>query len=172
MEVVEDDTPRKMTARGWCALTALVFPLILIAGAGWYIFVPREAELATIAEMGRLPLPEDATVLHSSVLTVPWDSVYAHLRMSAEDFKRFRSEIDFDLTRDPDMVRATVGMMTWHHGDPPEWWHPDGMDDPLAAWASRPALSPGATWSRWVAILAQEKSDGTVEILLHATQDP
>lgn len=143
-----------------------------MAGAGWHFVVPREADLATVAEVSRLPLPEDATLLNSSAQTFPFQSVYAHVRMSAESFRQVRSQIDFDLTRDAEMVEATRGQMSWHHGDAPDWWRPESLRDPLAAWASRPASPMSADWSRWVAVLAREKPDGTVEIYLHATQDP
>ncbi len=165
---------RKRSSRA-CGLAVLIGLGLLVAVVsltGWYVFVPRSADLATVAEISQLPLPDDAALLQSSAGRFPWESVYAHLRLTEEHFERFRSQIDFELTRDPEMVQATVDVMRWHHGDRPDWWAPEGLTDPLAAWAARPAAPESEDWSRWVAILAEEKPDGSVEVYLHATQDP
>jgi len=168
----QSERPRHLSPRGWCCLALIALPSVLLAAAGWYMLIPRETDLTTLAEISRLPLPEDATLLHSSAQMFAFHSAYAHVRMSEERFGQFRAELDFELTREAEMVQAASGQMAWHHGDEPEWWRPDGLNDPLAAWASRPASPAGEDWSRWVAVLADEKHDGTVEIFLFATQDP
>jgi hypothetical protein len=174
--MTEDGAPEPPTrGRRTCAtLIALAIVLCFgtVAVAGWYLAIPHSVDLATVADVSRLPLTGNARLLQSSFSRFPWESVYAHLRMTAEQFERFQSEIDFELTRDAAQVTATVDVMRWYHGDEPDWWAPESLADPLAAWASRPAAPESATWSRWVAIVARERTDGSVEMYLHATQDP
>jgi hypothetical protein len=131
-----------MTPRGWCALIVLAVPLLIVAADRWYmsyISSPSAGDLATVSEISRLALPDEATLLHSSAQRFPWESAYAHLRMSERQFEHFRSAIDFKFTRDREMVQATRGQMRWYHGDRPEWWRPQALNDPLAACVSRPA---------------------------------
>ena len=163
---------KRMTARGWGCLVLLLLPPLAFVLVGWYMTLPRQIDLVGLAEISRLPLPDNATLLQSSVLRFPFDSAYAHLRMSDVQFERFQSEIDFDFARDPEMVGAAHNAMVWHHGETPDWWRPGDISDPLAAWASRPAMPPDADWSRWVAILAGQRPDGSLEMYLFATQDP
>jgi len=162
--------------RSRACLLGAILCIVLVVGAvslaGWYFTTPRNADLTTVADVSRLPLSGNATLLQSSFSRFPLEAVYAHLRMTKEQFERLRSQIDFELTRDPEMVQAAVDVMRWHHGDEPDWWLPGALTDPLAAWAARPAAPESATWSRWVAIVAEEKLDGSVAVYLYATQDP
>ena len=157
----------------------LVFVLVTagVFGWGWYhVFGPMPKTLDTVRSMTELPVPDSATIVGMRTERFLRPNIDARLRMPPDDFERWREELPFDLTRDPDTVNLARDWLRWpgrKDARPPDWWRPDDLQDPLAACDGFPVADAGEDeWpNHHIRLLAEEQPDGMVDVYLYDLVD-
>lgn len=174
---MDEDRERRTRRVALRVLNAAVIVFVLAALGGlvyswWTVFGPMPRTVDTVRSMTELPVPGSATIvgMRTERFLRPW--LKARLRMPTDDFERWREELPFDLTRDPETVEVALYRLRWTGGEdarPPDWWRPEDLQDPLAAFASYPTSGqpPDDPFpAHNLRMLAEERPDGTVDVYL------